>query len=660
MKTSNILSAAALAALLASGCSKTGDLLQSWNLDPDAVFVEASIRRAVTRSNPLGDESAQRIFNSGDEITVIRRNEADGQDVAVAYRFDGSSWSPAGDDYLVWSGDALTFEAWYPSVGPAFVTDQSTPEALASADVMSAARTYESIPSDHRLGLDFARQRALVTVKVKGFNDEFDPATDRISDMRIYLTGDVKTADQAVTPYARDASGAGQAADTPGAVGFTYSAIGLRATGTSSGEASSADQSSPSDKNLFIEFKVGEKTLRVTGCPALEQGKSYTFNLTVGKARIEPSDVTVEEWADPVDLNAGSDGSRYDFDAEIAGEPWDGTVATAFAGGTGTETDPYLIATASQLAYLAQSVKWNTNYSGKYFKQTADIILANKPWTPIGCTYKSGFDVTSYFQGNFDGDGYKIYGLNVDKTSNSRGLDSGLFGCVSGASISNVTVIGRVDDGGFNGAGGIVGSMTNSTMTNCTAEVTVKGSGRYAGGLCGYANNISISDCTAVNCVVEGVDFVGCLVGRIAGDGSVLRNCTGSGVVKGHSYVGGIVGYLLDSPSISGCTVTADLTVTGKGCGGLAGYIENGNNGAAALTGCGFDGTITKDSDKVIDVGAAVGYDESPATFTNCWYNAAKTGNLVDNAGEIIVVGTKSGDAQSKDYSGIEPRTQKK
>lgn len=640
MKTSNILSAAALAALLAAGCSKTGDLLQSWSLDPDAVFVEASIR-TVTRSNPLGDDAAQRIFNSGDEITVIRLNDMDNEEVAVAYRFDGSSWSPAGDDYLVWSADALAFEAWYPSRDPSFVTDQSTLAAIASADVMSASYRYWEIPSDHRLSLDFARQCALVTVKVKGFNDEFDPATDRISDMRIYLA-DAVTADanQAVTPYARDAGGAGQAADTPGAVGFTYSAIGLRASDSSS--------------DLFIEFKVGEKTLRVTGCPALEQGKSYTFNLTVGKSRIEPSDVTVEEWAAPVDLNVGSDGDRFDFDAEIDGEPWDGSIAKGFESGSGTEDDPYLIATASQLAYLAYQVKWNTDYSGKYFKQTADIILANKPWTPIGCMYSSGYDVTRYFKGNFDGGGKKIYGLNVDKTSNSRGHDSGLFGCVSEASISNVTVIGRVDDGGYNGAGGIVGSMNYSTMTNCTAEVTVRGC-FIVGGLCGSMSNSTVSECTVVNSVVERKEYndndsnFGCLVGRIAGDESVLRNCTGSGVVKGHRYVGGIVGYLLDSPSISGCTVTADMTVTGKRCGGLAGYIQNGNNGAAAFTGCGFDGTITKGGDKVTDVGAAVGYDESLATFTNCWYNAAKTGNL-------LVVGTKTGDAAEKDYSGIEAR----
>ena len=36
------------------------------------------------------------------------------------------------------------------------------------------------------------------------------------------------------------------------------------------------------------------------------------------------------------------------------GEIWDGSVASAFAGGSGTESDPYLISNGAELAYLAQ------------------------------------------------------------------------------------------------------------------------------------------------------------------------------------------------------------------------------------------------------------------------------------------------------------------
>ncbi|MDO4544397.1 MAG: hypothetical protein Q4C01_07590 [Clostridia bacterium] len=57
-------------------------------------------------------------------------------------------------------------------------------------------------------------------------------------------------------------------------------------------------------------------------------------------------------------------------------EIWDGTIATGYAGGSGTESDPYLIENGAQLAYLAQQVGAGENYSsGKYFKLTAHIYL---------------------------------------------------------------------------------------------------------------------------------------------------------------------------------------------------------------------------------------------------------------------------------------------
>lgn len=107
-----------------------------------------------------------------------------------------------------------------------------------------------------------------------------------------------------------------------------------------------------------------------------------------------------------------------------AAEPdiWDGTVASGFAGGTGTQADPYLIANGEQLAYLAKQVNdGKDNFSGKYLKLTADIWLndvrdanwkTNSPnyWTAIACySYVS-------FAGIFDGDGYAVFGLYVNES----------------------------------------------------------------------------------------------------------------------------------------------------------------------------------------------------------------------------------------------------
>ena len=55
-----------------------------------------------------------------------------------------------------------------------------------------------------------------------------------------------------------------------------------------------------------------------------------------------------------------------------------------FSGGTGTESDPYLISTARQLAGLAYNVNNGTNYSGVYFLQTADLDMSMYWWDAIG------------------------------------------------------------------------------------------------------------------------------------------------------------------------------------------------------------------------------------------------------------------------------------
>ena len=65
--------------------------------------------------------------------------------------------------------------------------------------------------------------------------------------------------------------------------------------------------------------------------------------------------------------------------ALAAGGAWDGSIATAFAGGTGTESDPYQIANGAQLAYLASSVNSGETYTGKYFVLTANIDLNGLP-----------------------------------------------------------------------------------------------------------------------------------------------------------------------------------------------------------------------------------------------------------------------------------------
>ena len=113
-------------------------------------------------------------------------------------------------------------------------------------------------------------------------------------------------------------------------------------------------------------------------------------------------------------------------------DTWNGKIASAFGGGKGTESDPYLIQSCAQLAYLAKKVNAGSNYAGKYFRLEADLDLKNRLWTPIG-TYEK------YFSGHFDGNGHSVSGLVVaEALTNQNYACAGLFGYIANGSLRGV------------------------------------------------------------------------------------------------------------------------------------------------------------------------------------------------------------------------------
>ena len=97
---------------------------------------------------------------------------------------------------------------------------------------------------------------------------------------------------------------------------------------------------------------------------------------------------------------------------------WDGTIASGFAGGDGTQGNPFQIETAAQLAHFAKTVNEGKAYLYKYIVLTADIDLANKEWTPIG-------NHSNPFKGNFNGDNHTVTGMQISNPSKDY---VGLFG----------------------------------------------------------------------------------------------------------------------------------------------------------------------------------------------------------------------------------------
>lgn len=236
---------------------------------------------------------------------------------------------------------------------------------------------------------------------------------------------------------------------------------------------------------------------------------------------------------------------------------WDGTLATSFASGTGIKEDPYIIATAEQMAYLALSSTLDSY--GKYFEvannikyfnmngfdgittdsTSADIAQAtantNTKWIA------NGSDDFSNFCGNFNGNGVVIYNINAPKSSNA-----GLFPCVNigektlDLSISNVTVKASYF-AGFHYAGGIVGIVKDGrnsaiNFTRCAVENCVIGNGndtntatnKISGAIAGF---VDLCGAVVDNCLSQGNDFEsGKVTGGLIGNSNV--SYTGSKSIR--------------------------------------------------------------------------------------------------------------------------------
>lgn len=120
--------------------------------------------------------------------------------------------------------------------------------------------------------------------------------------------------------------------------------------------------------------------------------------------------------------------------------------ADSYAGGDGSKTNPYEIATAKQLAKLARDVN-NGNtpqaFLGKYFKLTADIDLSGGIWMPIGkyYNYGNGNGDNRLFFGKFDGNGHVIKNMHIQWKGTDAKSAWGLFSTLQGASSTSLTTV---------------------------------------------------------------------------------------------------------------------------------------------------------------------------------------------------------------------------
>lgn len=251
---------AALVLLMAVSCSKSGQ--GDYYSDPDAVHFSAVVGSG-TKTSPVGSADEQTKFSSGDKVAI-----SDGG-AFYSYSLNSSGeWTPVESaKFIRWTSASTTFRAYYPvrdgvSFSSATLpTDQSTLDALASADWMTVTSTVSKPQDGFTVNLQFQRRTARVKVTIEKFLDEFNGKNPTISALSVCGT---KT-------YCD---------------GNAYYALSL-------------PRSLESDLPLItltVSFDGGTKVLYVKGIPTLEEGKTYSYSLTVGKNEVRVASVMVNEW----------------------------------------------------------------------------------------------------------------------------------------------------------------------------------------------------------------------------------------------------------------------------------------------------------------------------------------------------------------------------
>ena len=201
--------------------------------------------------------------------------------------------------------------------------------------------------------------------------------------------------------------------------------------------------------------------------------------------------------------------------------------------GNGTVGNPYQISDPVDLYWLStHSEVWDD-----YFIQTADIDASGTSGWNSGAGFSPIGNYSTMFTGSYDGRGFEIDGLYINRPSTNY---AGLFGLQNSASICNLGLL-NVDITGAN----------------------------YVGALMGYSFFASINNCFSTGSVI-GVDSVGGLVG--VNSESAVINSYNTGSVSGHSKIGGLVGRNAFASVINSYS-TGSVIGSGSDIGGLVGGV---------------------------------------------------------------------------------------
>ncbi len=395
-------------------------------------------------------------------------------------------------------------------------------------------------------------------------------------------------------------------------------------------------------------------TTATTYLPSLSAG-TYTFKV---QAKVNGK---LSDYSNPLTILVSKDGAITVYNGANT------SCEVIFHTGTGAAEDPICINNRADLEAITTGTKTVTDSSGTstdavlYYKQTADIDLSGKDWTPL-----SG---SKAFKGVYDGNGRAIRNMKISVMPSSYKV--GLFASTSGAVIKNLRIEKASVNINYSSADCnvalLAASAADSTVTNCSAEGVINMPANLASTYSCFSGLLiaTSNGCTISRCKTSGsIDvrycraYAGGLVGYTkSSTNDTISNCystadvstygtgkSSSGSVTAIAYSGALVGYASYCKGIENCYATGTVTmggISGTSTSSLGKGFIGGSNGSSTrssikLTGCYFkrEGVVT-DYDKEayvtpLAIATRYGIGNRTALATNSTLYAVETDALIN------------------------------
>ena len=285
-KTMQLLCAWAVG-LLMTGCGSEDEMPQRQD-HADVVRIAASVG-TTTRTLPDGiTETEQQQFVNNDKIAVEATYTINGtnETKSVQYKYDDGQWNSVDGDFLTWrkKASAFQFKSFYPADGTNSLTagcvyaDQTTTAAMAKSDYMTATVNTTTRPADCMLRLGMDRQTARLILNIKKIATEF-PAGTKIDHVVVVSSKNIPASSQQVEIRPKQQGDGGETT--------TYTAL-----------------VSPDAIAVKI-YMTADGTPLTAKTATLEKGKSYTYDLTVGKTKIDIEGIKVNDWNNGQTIDGG-------------------------------------------------------------------------------------------------------------------------------------------------------------------------------------------------------------------------------------------------------------------------------------------------------------------------------------------------------------------